>query len=76
MAISNEKIMAALIACGSVRAAAKAACVSETTIRARLNDTDFRTEYEKAKSEILREACDMENRRMHASPLQNGQPKK
>lgn len=58
MAISNEKIMAALIATGSVRAAAKVACVSETTIRTRLNDTDFRAEYEKAKSEILTEACD------------------
>ena len=58
MAISNEKIMSALIATGSVRAAAKAACISETTIRARLNDTDFRAEYEKAKSEILTEACD------------------
>lgn len=44
MAISNEKIMAALIATGSVRA--------------RLNDPDFRAEYEKAKSEILTEACD------------------
>ena len=58
MAISNEKIMSALIATGSVQAAAKAACVSETTIRARLNDADFRAEYEKAKSEILTEACD------------------
>ena len=58
MAISNEKIMSALIATGSVRAAAKVACVSETTIRTRLNDTDFRAEYEKAKSEILTEACD------------------
>ena len=58
MAISNEKIMAALIATGSVRAAAKAACISETTIRARLNDPDFRAEYEKAKAEILTEACD------------------
>ena len=58
MAISNEKIMSALIATGSVRAAAKAACVSETTVRTRLNDPDFRAEYEKAKAEILTEACD------------------
>ena len=58
MAISNEKIMSALIATGSVRAAAKAACVSQTTIRTRLNDPNFRAEYEKAKSEILTEACD------------------
>ena len=58
MAISNEKILSALIATGSVRAAAKAACISEPTIRARLNDPDFRAEYERAKSEILTEACD------------------
>ena len=56
--MNNEQIMAALIACGSVRAAAKAVGCSETTIRARLNDPDFRAEYEKAKSEILTEACD------------------
>ena len=55
---NNEQILAALVATGSVRAAAKAVGVSETTIRARLNDTDFRTEYEKAKSEILTESCD------------------
>ena len=58
MAISNEKIMAALIACGSVRAAAKTVGVSETTIRARLNDPDFRKEYETAKGAVLTEACD------------------
>ena len=50
---NNEQIMAALIACGSVRAAAKVVGVSETTIRARLNDPDFRAEYEKEKAEIL-----------------------
>ena len=58
MAISNEKIMAALIACGSVRAAAKAVGVSETTVRARLNDPDFRKEYETEKGAVLTEACD------------------
>ena len=58
MAISNEKIMAALIACGSVRAAARAVGVSETTVRARLNDPDFRKEYETAKGAVLEEACD------------------
>lgn len=55
---NNEQILAALVATGSVRAAAKAVGVSETTIRTRLNDPDFRAEYEKAKSEILTEACD------------------
>lgn len=55
---NNETILAALIACGSVRAAAKVACVSETTVRARLNDPDFRKEYETAKGAVLTEACD------------------
>lgn len=57
LAISNEKIMSALIATGSVRASAKAACISETIIQARSNDADFRAKYEKAKSEMLTEAC-------------------
>lgn len=39
-------------------ACCKSCGVSETTIRARLNDPDFRAQYEKAKSEILTEACD------------------
>ena len=56
--MNNEQIMAALIACGSVRAAAKAVGCSETTIRARLNDPDFRKEYETAKGAVLTEACD------------------
>ena len=55
---NNEQILAALVATGSVRAAAKAVGVSETTIRARLNDPDFRKEYETAKGAILAEACD------------------
>lgn len=58
MAISNAQIMAALVACGSVRTAAKAVGCSESTIRTRLADPDFRAQYEKAKSEILLEACD------------------
>ena len=55
---NDETILAALIACGSVRAAAKAIGCSETTIRARLNDPDFRKEYETAKGAVLTEACD------------------
>ena len=55
---NNEQILAALVATGSVRAAAKAVGVSETTVRARLNDPDFRKEYETAKGAVLEEACD------------------
>ena len=58
MAISNAQIMAALVACGSVRTAAKAVGCSETTIRTRLTDPDFRAQYETAKGAVLQEACD------------------
>lgn len=55
---NDEIILSALIVAGSVRTAAKIASVSETTIRARLNDPDFRERYEQAKKAILTEACD------------------
>lgn len=55
---NDEIILSALIAAGSIRAAAKIADVSETTIRTRLNDDDFRRRYEQAKGAILTEACD------------------
>ena len=55
---NDEIILSALIAAGSIRAAAKVADVSETTIRTRLNDDDFRQRYEQAKGAILTEACD------------------
>ena len=55
---NDEIILSALIAAGSIRAAAKIADVSETTIRTRLNDDDFQQRYEQAKGAILTEACD------------------
>ena len=55
---NNEVIMAALLANGSVRAAARSANVSEATIRARLKNKDFRERYESEKAKILSEACD------------------
>ena len=55
---NDEIILSALVACGSVRAAAKIAGCSETTIRTRLNDSVFRDRYEQAKGAILTEACD------------------
>ncbi len=55
---NDETILSALISCGSVRAAAKAANCSETTIRTRLKDKDFQQKYEKTKGDILAEACD------------------
>lgn len=55
---NDEILLSALVACGSVRAAAKNAECSETTIRTRLNDKVFRERYEEAKKAILNEACD------------------
>ena len=56
--LNDETILAALISCGSVRRAAKVADCSETTIRARLADTEFKAQYTVAKAAILDEACD------------------
>ena len=56
--LNDEKIMSALIAVGSVRGASAVADVSETTIRSRLNDPEFREKYAAEKSRILTEACD------------------
>lgn len=56
--IEDEKILAALLAAGSIRRAAKTANVSESTIRNRLKDDAFRKLYEEQKAGILSEACD------------------
>lgn len=56
--LNDEKILGALLAAGSVRKAAQIADVSETTIRTRLADPDFRAQYETAKGAVLQEACD------------------
>ena len=55
---NDEIVLSALISAGSIRTAAKSANVSESTIRTRLNDPDFRERYEQAKKAILTEACD------------------
>lgn len=53
--LNDEKILAALMAHGSVREAAKAARVSEETIYARLRDSDFRALYDRSRDDLLRE---------------------
>ena len=55
--INDERILAALLTAGSVRAAAKSASVSEGTIRNRLSDPDFRAEFDKLRGELLQEAA-------------------
>lgn len=56
MTINDESILAALLIAGSVRAAANTAGVSESTVRNRLQNPDFRAAFESAKSEILQSA--------------------
>jgi DNA-binding transcriptional LysR family regulator len=56
MAKNDEKILAALLSAGSVRTAATAAGVSESTVRNRLKDSSFRAAYEAGKGELLQTA--------------------
>ena len=58
MAATDEKLIAALLDCGSVRAAARRTHCSATTIRARLDDPIFRERYQNAKKGVLKEATD------------------
>ena len=54
--IADGKILSALITGGSIRKAAEIIRCSPTTIRKRLEKPNFRSEYEKMKSEMLTEA--------------------
>ncbi len=56
--LNNEKILSALLTGGSIRSAAKIAGCAESTIRARLKDDAFRSQYEEAKQNVLSEALD------------------
>lgn len=56
MKIDDERILSALIACGSVRAAAKSVNISEGTVRNRLADPAFRVKYDKMRGDLLQEA--------------------
>lgn len=55
MAISDEKIMSALIAAGSVRKAAIIADVSESTVRNRLKDESFREAYDRQRADFVQQ---------------------
>lgn len=55
--INDQQILAALIANGSIRAAAKSAGVAESTIRNRMADPDFRAKYDALRGELLQEAA-------------------
>lgn len=66
-AISDEKIIAALIQHGTIRAAAGAAGIAERTIYDRMKDRDFRSEYMAAKTEIIRAAVFSINSKLAAA---------
>lgn len=54
---NDEKILAALLASGSVTEAEKLTGVSRTTIYKRLNDAEFKAEYDRRRAMLLDEAC-------------------
>ena len=54
--VSDETIISALLAHGTIRSAAAAAGISERTIYNRLHDRDFMPKYKAAKSDIIRAA--------------------
>lgn len=53
----DEKILAALLSCGSVADAEKLSGVSRSTIYNRLSDAEFQAEYNCRREKILNEAC-------------------
>lgn len=53
MRVTDETILAALLACGSNRTAAKSLGISERTIRSRLQKPDFRERYEDLKNGMV-----------------------
>ena len=55
-AVSDEKIIAALMTHGTIKAAAGAAGITPRAIYERMKDPDFRSEYMEAKNDLLREA--------------------
>lgn len=55
--IDDSKILTALLTAGTVRGAAAAAGTSESTIRNRLADADFRRRYDAMRSDLLQAAA-------------------
>lgn len=53
-AVSNEEIIAALLANGTIKEAAHAAGISPRTVYDRMQEKNFRAEYMEAKSGIIR----------------------
>lgn len=66
-AVSNEKIIAALMNSSTLAQAAQAAGVSSRGLYDRMTDQQFRAEYQAAKAAVLREAVNNLNSRIGAA---------
>lgn len=67
MAVSNEKIIAALLQYGTMKEAAAAAGTTSRTIYDRMKDKEFRAEYMEAKNDIIRKAVFSINEKLAAA---------
>lgn len=72
MSTNDEAILAALLTAGSVRRAASVAGVSESTVRNKLSNPDFRAEYDSLRGSLLREAAASLMARLDAATLALG----
>ena len=55
----DEKVISALLQCGSVTETEKITGVSRSTIYKRLSDDNFRAEYDRRRAMVLDEACNV-----------------
>ncbi len=65
--ISDEELVAALLANGTIKKAAKAAGISERSLYDRMNDKDFIVLYRGAKGDLIREAVFNLNRKLQSA---------
>ena len=66
-AVSDEQIIAALLANGTIRAAAAAVGLSERALYDRMNAGDFQARYRAAKADLVREAVFNINNQLQAA---------
>ena len=66
-AISDEQLIAALLANGTIKAAAAAVGLSERAVYDRMNDGDFKALYKAAKADLMRAAVFKINGQLQAA---------
>ena len=54
--VSDEALVAALISCGTMKAAAASVGLTERAVFDRMKDRDFKAIYQQAKTDVIREA--------------------